>query len=183
MRNENPIDHIVWRKASELSANSYNPNIVFTPELKLLERSILTLGWVQPILITPDGMIIDGFHRWQLSQESRELTKRYKGLVPCSIIDVDVPSAMIITVRMNRAKGSPASVRMSELVKSVVREYDYDPDQVALEIGATRAEVGLLLQDNVFKALNLEGYRYGKSWKPIEDHVHPQREQKKRVTP
>lgn len=170
-----PIEAIEWRKVDELSANSYNPNIVFTPELKLLERSLLTLGWVQPILITVAGQIIDGFHRWQLSRESKELVKRYKGLVPCAVLDVDLPTAMIITVRMNRAKGSPASVRMSELIKSLVREYGYDPDQLALEVGATRDEIDLLLKDNVFKALNLSGYRYGQSWKPFEDGKHPQK--------
>lgn len=31
-----PIDNIEWRDAKSLEANGWNPNVVFTPELKLL---------------------------------------------------------------------------------------------------------------------------------------------------
>ena len=58
-----PINNIQWILASDLNGNDYNPNVVFTPELKLLERSLLKTGWVQPILISKDKIIIDGFHR------------------------------------------------------------------------------------------------------------------------
>ena len=54
----NPIDNIKWLDANELNGNDYNPNVVFTPELKLLETSILKTGWVQPILISKDKTII-----------------------------------------------------------------------------------------------------------------------------
>ena len=46
-----PINQVQWRLASSLHANSCNPNVVFTPELKLLERSILKCGWIQPIIV------------------------------------------------------------------------------------------------------------------------------------
>ena len=36
---DHPIDKIEWLPASDLIANSYNPNVVFTPEMKLLELS------------------------------------------------------------------------------------------------------------------------------------------------
>ena len=57
---DDPINNIEWRKASDLNANDYNPNMVFDQELKLLERSILSTGWVQPILVDADDNIIDG---------------------------------------------------------------------------------------------------------------------------
>ena len=56
-----PINQVQWRPADALHANSWNPNVVFTPELKLLERSILKCGWIQPIIVNPDGLVIDGF--------------------------------------------------------------------------------------------------------------------------
>jgi ParB-like chromosome segregation protein Spo0J len=74
--NNDPISRIEWRDASSLNANEYNPNIVFTPELRLLERSILKTGWVQPVLITQDGTIIDGFHRHRLAQDSAKCLAR-----------------------------------------------------------------------------------------------------------
>lgn len=163
-----PINSIEWREAATLNANDYNPNVVFTPELRLLERSILLGGWVQPILITKDGTIIDGFHRSRLALESAALVKRYAGKVPCAVIDVPRDKAMMLTIRMNRAKGSHVAVRMSEIVRELIDVHACDPQEVAIEIGATKDEVDLLYQDGIFKMKNIENYRYGKSWYPAE---------------
>ena len=116
-----PISRIEWREAASLKANNYNPNCVFTPELRLLERSILLTGFVQPILITADGTIIDGFHRVMLSLDSSVLRARYSGKVPCAVLDVPRDKAMVLTIRMNRAKGSHVAVRMSEIVPGAYR--------------------------------------------------------------
>lgn len=96
---DDPISRIEWRDAAGLNANDYNPNVVFTPELKLLELSLILTGWVQPILINKDGGIIDGFHRSRLAMESRELLKRYAGKVPCAVVELSRPDAMLMTVR------------------------------------------------------------------------------------
>jgi len=79
---KDPINRIEWRDAASLEANNWNPNVVFTPELRLLERSILLTGWTQPILITADGLIIDGFHRVRLALDSRAILERYGGKLP-----------------------------------------------------------------------------------------------------
>jgi ParB-like chromosome segregation protein Spo0J len=163
-----PIDRIEWRPAAELTANAYNPNVVFTPELRLLELSIVTSGWIQPILCTTTGIIIDGFHRWMLSKESKPLLAKYGGLVPCAVLDITEGEAMLLTVRINRAKGSHVAVRMSDLVKELIDVHGMDPDQVAKGIGAGRDEVDLLYQDSIFKARNLKEYRYSRAWYPAE---------------
>lgn len=54
MFSKEPINNVEWRDASSINANGYNPNVVFTPELKLLEKSILKCGWIQPVIINPD---------------------------------------------------------------------------------------------------------------------------------
>jgi len=163
-----PIDNIAWVKADELTANDYNPNIVFTPELKLLERSIIKTGWVQPILISSDNIIIDGFHRWMLSKESPAIKEKYKGMVPAAVIDVDRAAAMVMTVRMNRAKGSAVAIDMARLVKELINDLGLPPEQVAQEIGATPDEVNLLLQEGVFKAKDTKNWKYSKAWYPAE---------------
>lgn len=163
-----PIERIEWLHHQELKANFWNPNIVMDQELRLLERSILMTGWVQPILISRDGIIIDGFHRWCLSRDSKELQRRYGGLVPCVRMYVGEDQAMALTVRINRAKGTHVAVRMSHLVKALIDQHCWDRQQVAAEIGATLDEVDLLYQDSIFKARNLENYRYSKAWVPEE---------------
>jgi len=169
-----PVDHIEWRDGETLNPNFWNPNVVFNPELHLLERSILRTGWVQPILINPDGIIIDGFHRWRLAMTSKPLLQRYRGRVPCSVIDVDELGAMLLTVRMNRAKGSHIATRMHEFVTRLLNDFHVDPTWLAQEIGATKEEIDLLTQENVFKARKLQDHRYSRAWYPIETGTRPE---------
>ena len=63
MYKEEPITNVEWIEVDQLNANDYNPNVVLNKELKLLELSLMTNGWIQPILINKDKTIIDGFHR------------------------------------------------------------------------------------------------------------------------
>ena len=163
-----PINQVQWRLASSLHANSWNPNVVFTPELKLLERSILKCGWIQPIIVNPDGLVIDGFHRWRLSQDSEALQKRYAGRVPVVVMALSKPEAMLLTIRINRAKGSHVAVQMSVIVKELVDEHHYDRQEIAQNIGATLDEIDLLYQDGVFKLKNIKDYKYSKAWYPRE---------------
>lgn len=164
-----PIASIEWRDAESLDANDYNPNVVFGPEMALLERSILLTGWVQPVLVTTDGIIIDGFHRVTLSRVSQAMRQRWGGKVPCAVLDVPREQAMILTIRMNRAKGSHVAVRMSKIIHELIDVHNLDPAEIALEIGATKQEVALLYQDNVFQAKNISSWEYSKAWYPIEN--------------
>ena len=165
---KHPIDRIEWRQAESLNANNWNPNVVMDAELRLLEASIVKTGWLQPILVTVDGTIIDGFHRWRLALESVPLRKRDGGLVPCAVMDISPEEAKMLTVRINRAKGSHVAVRMSDLVKSLTTEHGCSREEIAAGIGATLDEVDLLEQDSIFKARNLKDYRYSKAWVPEE---------------
>ena len=169
-----PLNDIQWLEADLLESNDYNPNAVFSPELRLLERSILKTGWVQPILVSKDNIIIDGFHRWSLSKDSKKLRAKYKGRVPCAVLDVTREQAMILTVRMNRAKGSHIAVRMSEMIKELIDVHGIAIPDLAVELGATKKEVELLYQDGVFKARNMKDYKYSNAWVPAESKNDPQ---------
>jgi len=161
-----PIDQIQWIDANELIANDYNPNVVFTPELKSLEKNILAIGWVQPVIASTSKVIIDGFHRTQLSINSKALQKKYKGMVPCVLFDATRDESMILTVRMNRAKGSHVAVRMSDMVKELIDVHKWEVEALAKELGATKKEIDLLYQDGVFKFKNIKNYKYSKAWYP-----------------
>ena len=49
--------------------NSWNPNVMKGSVYEFLKRSIKDLGFVQPVLVTRDGTIIDGEHRWKAAKE------------------------------------------------------------------------------------------------------------------
>ena len=142
-----PIDNIEWLDAASLTANDYNPNMVFNAELRLLERSLLSQGWIQPLLITADNRIIDGFHRWRLSLESKPLLAKYAGKVPCARLNVDEGEAMALTVRMNRAKGTHAAFKMAEAAGSgrVFEEFEsLAEDYLAWARGMTWEQVAAM---------------------------------------
>jgi ParB-like chromosome segregation protein Spo0J len=161
-----PIDNVVWKHFSELNANWWNPNRVMKQELALLERSILSTGWVQPVLCDEQLMIVDGFHRWRLSQDSEAIVERYEGMLPVSVLPVDTKTGMVMTVRMNRAKGTHVAVHMSDLVRALVDEHDCKPEWIARQIGASVEEVYLLAGKDVFTARNIENWAYSKAWYP-----------------
>jgi ParB-like chromosome segregation protein Spo0J len=166
MREKDPIDRIEWRDAATLNANDYNPNVVHKPELRLLEFSIVKVGWFQPVLIADDGTIIDGFHRAMLAKDSKALRDKYGGKVPCVVLPLSRVDAMFTTIRVNRAKGTHVALRMSKIVHELIDVHGVDPKQIQQEIGATREEVELLRQDGVFTAKDIKNYKYSQAWYP-----------------
>lgn len=164
---EMPISKVQWVDVDKLSANDYNPNVVFTKEMELLKFSILTSGWIQPILVTQDFVIIDGFHRASLAKSDNEVKSFTGGLVPVVIMQLSEPERMMLTIRINRAKGSHIAIRMADIIKTLVHEYGVPIEKICEEIGANKDEVDLLLMDNVFKKFNLtKESKYSRAWVP-----------------
>lgn len=153
-----PLTDIVWKSADELTANDYNPNVVQPQELELIELSLRKHGWLQAILVTQHNVIIDGFHRWSIS-------KKNGWQVPCIVFDMTEQERKLLTIRINRAKGTHVAVRMSDIVKSLVND-GLSREYVAEQIGAKIFEVNLLLEDSIFTKHNVEQHTYSKSWVP-----------------
>lgn len=163
-----PVENIQWIDCDKLVANHYNPNRVMNAEMNLIERSILQTGWIQPILVNKNNVIIDGFHRWTLSRLSTQLRDKYHGKVPCAILDVSDAEAMIITVRINRAKGTHLAFRMSDYIKELITTHKIPQDELAKEIGATFDEVDLLMRSDMFAKKDIENWAYSEAWFPVE---------------
>jgi ParB-like chromosome segregation protein Spo0J len=119
--NKQPVSHVLWRHRDDLKPNDYNPNKVAPPELELLIVSILEDGFTQPIVVLPDMTIVDGFHRWTVSADER-LLRKYEGMVPVVVIDVDPVHRKMSTVRHNRARGTHAILPMAEIVRTMAAE-------------------------------------------------------------
>jgi ParB-like chromosome segregation protein Spo0J len=171
----NPIDNVEWVAPGSLVANHYNPNRVHKAEARLLEFSLVTIGWIQPLLANRNRVIIDGFHRWALAKDSvkvQQLTDP-PGLVPVAFLDVGDDEAMAITVRINRAKGSHVAVELHKLVFALLNVHGWDRKRIAREIGATPAEVDVLAQDGVFAAKDIANWKYSPAWYPVEAAERP----------
>jgi hypothetical protein len=76
--------------------------------------------------------------------------------------------AMVITVRINRAKGTHLAFRMSEYVRELVEKHKIPMDDLAKEIGATFEEVQLLMKSDMFEHKDVENWAYSEAWFPTE---------------
>jgi len=161
-----PISNVKWIDVNTLNPNHYNPNVVLTQELNLLKFSILKTGWIQPILISNDNIIIDGYHRYWLSKNDKNIINKYNFYAPCCILPLNECERMLLTVRINRAKGNHIAIKMHELISIVYNNYDISIENIGKEIGATIDEVKLLLKEDVFDALDIKNHKYSMAWIP-----------------
>jgi ParB-like chromosome segregation protein Spo0J len=94
---------------------------------------------------------------------------RWHGKVPVAVLDVDRPTAMLMTIRINRAKGTHVAIELSGIVRALIEDWGYDRAVIADEMGATKEEVDLLAQQGVFGAKNINSWAYGKAWYPKDE--------------
>ena len=95
----------------KIQANTYNPNHVAPPEMKLLYDSIKEDTYTMPIVCyyLPDidkYEIVDGYHRYTTMKLHKDIYEREHGLLPVVVIDKPLSDRMASTVRHNRARGT-----------------------------------------------------------------------------
>lgn len=167
MKTKHPVDNIEWIPVEKLDANDYNPNHVFKNELNLIKFSIMKNGWIQPILITKDYKIIDGFHRSTIAKLDKDVNNLTNGKVPCVVMDMSEPERILLTIRINRAKGSHSAYKMHKVVSELVEKYHVPIKTICTELGMDKSEVDLLLEKNVFSKLKIdENTKFNQAWIP-----------------
>lgn len=145
-----PVDFVRWVPNTIVHANDYNPNSVAPPEMKLLEHSIMSDGYTQPIVTWPnEGIeVIDGFHRHRVGKESPSISARVHGYLPIVELKADQQDRndrMAATIRHNRARGAHKVESMSEIVVELKRRFWTD-ERISTELGMDADEVLRLQQ-------------------------------------
>jgi ParB-like chromosome segregation protein Spo0J len=110
----------------KIQANSYNPNAVAPPEMKLLYRSIKEDGYTMPIVCyymadIDRYEIVDGYHRYRVMLKHKDIYERENGLLPVVVIEKDISNRIVSTIRHNRARGSHSIELMSHIVAELVQ--------------------------------------------------------------
>ena len=166
---DQPINKIEWVDVNKLHSNDYNPNVVLNKEMRLLKLSILKQGWIQPILVTQNYEIIDGFHRSTLAKGSKEIRQMTGGKVPCVVLNLSEPERMLLTIRINRAKGNHVAFKMQDIIKTLINDYNIPKEEIARQIGADITEIDVLYLDDVFRKYELkEESLYNQAWEPYK---------------
>lgn len=121
-----PVYNVLAVPVEKIQANSYNPNAVAPPEMKLLELSIWEDGYTMPVVCyylpeTDTYEIVDGFHRYTILKTSKRIFDRENGLLPVVVIDKPVENRMASTIRHNRARGTHSIELMSNIVSELTK--------------------------------------------------------------
>lgn len=123
---KSPVYNVMAVPLEKIQANSYNPNSVAPPEMKLLYQSIKEDGYTMPIVCyyLPEidkYEIVDGFHRYTIMKTHRDIYERENGYLPIVVIEKDISNRMASTIRHNRARGSHDVELMTNIVSELTQ--------------------------------------------------------------
>lgn len=174
MKNEeftSPAYKVIAVPFEKIVPNTYNPNSVAPPEMKLLYDSIKEDGYTMPIVCyySPKEdlyAIVDGFHRWRVMKEHADIYEREKGMLPVTVIDKPLSNRMASTIRHNRARGSHDVGLMSNIIKEL-HELGRSDAWISKHLGMDKDEILRLKQITGLAAL-FRDIKFGQAWKPIE---------------
>ena len=87
MEYRSPVYNVIAVPIDKIKPNTYNPNAVAPPEMKLLYDSIRVDGYTMPIVCyynkeNDEYIIVDGFHRYRIMMEHKDIRERAKGMLP-----------------------------------------------------------------------------------------------------
>ena len=171
-----PVYNVIRVPIEKIQANSYNPNKVPPPEMKLLVKSILEDGYTMPVVcyyIADDDVyeIVDGFHRYLVMKTYPEIAEREGRLLPVSVIDKPLTERIASTIRHNRARGTHNIDLMVEIVAKLT-EAGLSDDWIMKNIGMDADELLRLKQISGLASL-FAGREFSKSWKSDGAMVEP----------
>lgn len=169
-----PVENIKWVKQQDVEGNDYNPNVVATPEMELLHKSVKEDGYTQPIVTyeTEPGHfeVVDGEHRTIVGKEYDDIRDRLHDHVPVTVIDKPEEERMSSTIRHNRARGTHQIRDMSDIVVELF-DRGWDDERIMEELGMEKDEVLRLKQVSGLKKA-FSGHEFSQSWTEYEEkHV------------
>ena len=179
MAYKSPVYGVIPVHISKIEPNTYNPNAVAPPEFRLLYESIREDGYTMPIVCYYDKdvdkyQIVDGFHRYRVMLEYRDIYEREGGMLPVSIIDKPIDYRMASTIRHNRARGSHDVDLMSNIVKEL-HDLGRSDEWISKHLGMDRDEILRLKQITGLAAL-FKDMDFGSAWSPYEEEPDRVRE-------
>lgn len=171
MTYQSPVYHVIAVPIEKIIPNTYNPNSVAPPEMKLLYDSIKEDGYTMPIVCyymkeKDRYVIVDGFHRYRVMLDYPDIRARENGLLPVSVIDKPLDHRMASTIRHNRARGTHDVDLMSNIIREL-HELGRSDAWISKHLGMDRDEILRLKQITGLAAL-FKDVPFGKSWHPAE---------------
>ena len=170
-----PVYNVIPVPIEKIVPNTYNPNAVAPPEMKLLYDSIREDGYTMPIVCyyikeKDKYVIVDGFHRYRIMLDYPDIREREKGMLPVSVINKSIDNRMASTIRHNRARGSHDVDLMSNIVKEL-HELGRSDAWISKHLGMDTDEILRLKQITGLASL-FKDIKFGEAWQPVEDEYY-----------
>ncbi len=177
MKFKSPVYNVIAVPIEKIVPNTYNPNSVAPPEMKLLYDSIREDGYTMPIVCYYSSeddtyIIVDGFHRYRIMLDYPDIYEREGGMLPVSVINKSLDNRMASTIRHNRARGSHDVDLMSNIVKEL-SELGRSDEWISKHLGMDKDEILRLKQLTGLVSL-FKDIEFGKAWRPVEDEFYQQ---------
>lgn len=172
MAYKSPVYNVISVPINKIKPNTYNPNTVAPPEMRLLYESIKADGYTMPIVCYYSRendvyIIVDGFHRYRVMLEYKDIYDRENGRLPVSVIDKPIDQRMASTIRHNRARGTHNVDLMSNIIKEL-HELGRTDAWISKHLGMDEDEILRLKQITGLTAL-FKDVKFGRAWRPVED--------------
>ena len=140
-----PVYKVKPIPVEKIRANAYNPNVVASPEMELLELSIWEDGYTMPCVcyyISGEDIyeLVDGYHRYMVMKTSERIYKREKGYLPVTVINKDISNRMASTIRHNRARGTH-NIELMTTIVAELKEAGMSDEWVMKNIGMDKDEL------------------------------------------
>ncbi|NBH15557.1 chromosome partitioning protein ParB [Lachnospiraceae bacterium] len=169
---KSPAYQVLSVPIEKVVPNTYNPNAVAPPEMRLLYDSIKEDGYTMPIVCYYSRaqdvyVIVDGFHRYRIMLDHKDIYQRENGRLPVTVIDKPLSNRMASTIRHNRARGSHDVDLMSNIVKEL-HTIGRSDAWIAKHMGMSRDEILRLKQITGLTEL-FRDVKFGQAWKPVEE--------------
>lgn len=171
MEYKSPVYSVIAVPIEKIEPNTYNPNSVAPPEMKLLYDSIKEDGYTMPIVCYFSAeddkyIIVDGFHRYRIMLDYPDIYEREHGMLPVSVIDKPIDERMASTIRHNRARGSHNVDLMSNIIMEL-HEIGRSDAWISKHLGMEKDEILRLKQITGLTVL-FKDVNFGKAWKPVD---------------
>ena len=172
---QSPVYNVIAVPIEKIVPNTYNPNAVAPPEMKLLYVSIKIDGYTMPI-VTYDMRngsreIVDGFHRNRVAREYPDIQQRVHGYLPVTTLNKPLDQRIAATIRHNRARGTHGIRPMSAIVMDLTRS-GWTDERICQELGMDLDEVIRLKQITGLKEAFMN-HEFSRSWDEFEKKYYP----------
>lgn len=137
---------------------------VVSPDYKRLVSSINLYGLLSPIVVQKNLTIIDGYHRLTALKELSVKS------APIIIVDCDDIEAILLHTDLNRYRGIVVAKFLSNLIRHILNNSDYDEDSLRERMSMTKDEFEILADGTLIKMRKIKQHSYSPAWVPIESN-------------